>query len=137
MLQKIHSGYHLRFTQAQANVSQQRRRSQIHLTEGRNLRAAVEAAVRQVKHPFPASKLPVRGQFRVSCMVIGSAAMSNIRRIQCFLAAKRKAKSEENEQNRTRKFTQQTACDSFLSFWQPKISYLFKGLIFQRSLLGC
>ncbi|MDT8382662.1 MAG: hypothetical protein RQ728_10470, partial [Brevefilum sp.] len=36
----------------------------------------------QVKHPFPAGKLPVRGQFRVTCMVIGSAVMSNIRRIQ-------------------------------------------------------
>ncbi|MDF1521104.1 MAG: hypothetical protein P1P73_11585, partial [Brevefilum sp.] len=31
---------------------------------------------------FPAGKLPVRGQFRVTCMVIGSAVMSNIRRIQ-------------------------------------------------------
>jgi hypothetical protein len=33
--------WHLRFTQAQANVAQRRKRNQIHLEEGRNLRAAV------------------------------------------------------------------------------------------------
>jgi hypothetical protein len=80
--------WHLRFTQDQAYVSQRRRRSQIHQEEGRNLRAAVEATVRQVKHPFPGGKLPVRGQFRVTCMVIGSAVMSNIRRIQRYKALK-------------------------------------------------
>ena len=80
--------WHLRFTQAQANVAQRRRGSQIHLQDGRNLRAGVEATVRQVKHPFPAGKLPVRGQFRVTCMVIGSAIMSNIRRIQRYRVMK-------------------------------------------------
>jgi hypothetical protein len=79
---------HLRFTQAQTNVAQRRRRSQIHLEDGRNLRAGVEATVRQVKHPFPAGKLPVRGKFRVTCMVIGSAIMSNIRRIQRYKTLK-------------------------------------------------
>ena len=34
-------GHRLRFTQAEANVAQRRRRSQIHQEEGRNLRAAV------------------------------------------------------------------------------------------------
>ena len=53
-----------------------------------HLRAAVEATVRQVKHPFPASKLPVRGKFRVSCMVIGSAMITNVRRIQRYLESK-------------------------------------------------
>ena len=76
------------FEQAQANVAQRRRRSQIHLEDGRNLRAGVEATVRQVKHPFPAGKLPVRGQFRVTCMVIGSAILSNIRRIQRYKTLK-------------------------------------------------
>jgi len=80
--------WHLRFTQAQANVSQRHRRSKARLKEGQNLRAAVEATVRQVKHPFPASKLPVRGQFRVTCMMIGSAVMSNIKRIQRYKAMK-------------------------------------------------
>ena len=87
--------HRLRFTQAQTNVAQRRRRSQIHQEEGRNLRAAVEATVRQVKHPFPAGKLPVRGQFRVACMVIGSAAMSNIRRIQRYRALKTQQNNQE------------------------------------------
>jgi hypothetical protein len=82
--------FHLRFNQKQINMSERRQRSLIHQEEGRNLRAAVEATVRQVKHPFPASKLPVRGKFRVSCMVIGSAMMTNVRRIQRFLEAKMK-----------------------------------------------
>ncbi|MFO7972863.1 MAG: transposase [Desulfobacterales bacterium] len=89
---------HLRFTQKQTNVAQRRRRSQIYLEEGRNLRAAVEATVRQVKHPFPASKLPVRGQFRVTCMVIGSAIMSNIKRIQKHRALKLEKTDDKNPQ---------------------------------------
>lgn len=77
--------FHLRFDQKQINMSERRQRSLIHQEEGRNLRAAVEATVRQVKHPFPAGKLTVRGKFRVSCMVIGSAMITNIRRIQRYL----------------------------------------------------
>jgi hypothetical protein len=87
--------FHLRFDQKQINMSERRLRSLIHQEEGRNLRAAIEATVRQVKHPFPASKLPVRGKFRISCMVIGSAMMTNVRRIQRYLEAKIK---KENEQ---------------------------------------
>ena len=45
------------------------------------VRAAVEATVRSVKHPFRAGKLPVRGQFRVSCLIIASAIHVNVRRI--------------------------------------------------------
>ena len=90
--------YHLRFTQVDARASERRRRSQEQQKEGRNLRAAVEATMRSVKHPFPAGKLPVRGQFRVACMMIGSAAVCNIRRIQCYLEAKNK---EEKQRNNT------------------------------------
>jgi hypothetical protein len=56
--------------------------------EGRNLRASIEGTVHQVQHPFPAGKLPVRGRFRVTSMMIGSAAMANIFRIQRYLEAK-------------------------------------------------
>ena len=76
------SYHHLRFTQAEALAAERRRRSHEQQQEGRNLRAAVEASVRSLKHPFPAGKLPVRGNFRVTCMPIGSAAVANIRRIQ-------------------------------------------------------
>jgi hypothetical protein len=89
--------FHLRFSQQQANVSQRRRRSLSHQKEGRNLRASIEATVREVKHPFPASKLPVRGRFRVTCMVIGSALVSNARRIRRYLEA------EIQKENKQRK----------------------------------
>ena len=86
--------FHLRFTQGQTNVSQRRRRSLEHQKEGRNLRAAIEATVREVKRPFPSSKLPVRGRFRITCMVIGSALVSNARRIQRYLQGKIKQESQ-------------------------------------------
>jgi len=85
--------HHLRFTQAEAQASQRRRRSRQQKQTAGNRRAAVEATVRSVKHPFPAAKLPVRGMFRVACMVIGSAAVTNVRRIQRYLIAKNQAKS--------------------------------------------
>ena len=79
--------HHLRFTQAQAQTSLRRRRSQAYKKAAGNLRSAVEATVRSVKHSFPAAKLPVRGLFRVACRVIGSAAITNLRRIERYLKA--------------------------------------------------
>jgi len=90
---------HLRFTQAQMNVSQRRRRNQAHEHETRNLRAAVESTVRQIKHPFPAGKLPVRGLFRVSCMLLGSAMMANVRRIHRHLNNTIRQNQQQNEQD--------------------------------------
>ena len=57
--------FRLDFSHAQAQVAQRHRRSLANKKEGRNLFAAVEASVRQVKHPFPAGKLPVRDLFRM------------------------------------------------------------------------
>ena len=50
---------------------------------GNNWRAAIESTVRSVTHPFvgQAGKLPVRGQIRVSQVLICSAPMVNLRRI--------------------------------------------------------
>jgi hypothetical protein len=99
--------HHVRFTQAEAQASERRRRSHAQQKEGRNLRAAVEATMRSIKHPFPAGKLPVRGKFRMASMLIGSAAVSNVRRIQRYLQAKPKAKTAQpaaqDAENRTRK----------------------------------
>jgi hypothetical protein len=105
--------WHLRFSQKQVNSSQ-RRRSLIHQKEGRNLRAAVKATVRQVKHPFPASKLPVRGRFRITCLLIGSALMSNVRRIQCYLESKIML---ENEQRMTQKEQEGSQKQPLVSFF--------------------
>jgi len=86
----------LRFTQAEAQAAQRRRRSNENQQQAGNLRAAVEATVRSVKLPFPEAQLPVRGQFRVNCLLVGSAAVANVRRIQRYLQAKLQAKMREN-----------------------------------------
>lgn len=71
--------------------SSRRRRKSQELRKGKtNLRAAIEATVRSVKHPFPAGKLPVRGKFRMTCLLVGSAAVANIRRIQRYWEAKKR-----------------------------------------------
>lgn len=107
---------HLRFSQSQSNSSQRRRRSQAHLEEGRNLRAAVEATMREVKHHFPAGKLPVRGKFRMACMMVGSAMVSNVRRIQRCLVARTKRLNEENQAQMEQKCAQEQPAVSFFSF---------------------
>ena len=75
----------LTFDQAEVEKSQRHRRSRTSLQAGCNPRAAVESTIGSVKHPFPASKLPVRGLFRVTCLIVASAAMTNVRRIQRYL----------------------------------------------------
>jgi len=70
--------------------SQRRRQSLAQKKEAHNLRAAIEATIRCIKYPFPAGKLPVRGSFRMACLLIGSAGMTNIRRIQSHLTEKNK-----------------------------------------------
>jgi Transposase DDE domain/Transposase domain (DUF772) len=107
--------FHLRFSQQQVNMSQRRRRSQMHLQEGRNLRAAIEATVRQVKHPFPASKLPVRGRFRVTCMLIGSAMITNVRRIQRYLEARIKLENVQKKAQSEQECPQEQPSVSFFA----------------------
>jgi hypothetical protein len=116
--------FHLRFDQKQINMSQRRQRSLIRQEEGRNLRAAVEATVRQVKHPFPAGKLPVRGRFRVSCMVIGSALVSNVRRIQRYLEARIKLENDQNMAIMEQERSQERPYTSFFVF----LNAIFRGL---------
>lgn len=115
--------YHLRFSQQEANVSQRRQRSEVHLEEGRNLRAAVESTIRQVKHPFPASKLPVRGHFRVTCMMIGSAVMANVSRIQRYLQAKNKPESEQKRVQNELQCPQEPCSVSFFAW----LKWIWRG----------
>jgi hypothetical protein len=117
--------FHLRFNQKQINMSERRQRSLIHQEEGRNLRAVVEATVRQVKHPFPASKLPVRGKFRVTCMVIGSAMTTNVRRIQRYLEAKVNLENEQMKLQKEQDCSQEQPSVSFIVF----LNTIFRGLV--------
>ncbi len=79
--QKRDPRYLLAFTPKQVRAAQRRKDFLEHQDHGQNLRAAVEATVRSVKHPFRSGKLPVRGQFRVTCLMIASAIHVNVRRI--------------------------------------------------------
>lgn len=74
----------LHFTQAEVFRAKRRQRHRDYRRTPGNLRAAVEATVRSVKHPFRQGKVPVRGLFRVTCMLIASAAMVNVRRIHRY-----------------------------------------------------
>ena len=118
---------HLRFTQADARASERRRRSQEQHKDGRNLRAAIEASVRSLKDPFPAVKLPVRGKFRVACLLIGSAAVSNIRRIQRCLKAKSKPETVQPVAPGEEKCTQKQAGGFILTFARTILA-AFSGL---------
>lgn len=100
----------------QIAVAQRRRRSRSHKQEGKNHRAAIEGTVHQVKHPFPAGKLPVRGLFRVTCMMVASAAMANVRRIHHYLIEKEKEENQENEAKQEAKEAQDRQESSFSMF---------------------
>jgi hypothetical protein len=97
---KRHPRYRLRFTQTQAQAALRRQRHRALTPAARNLRAAVEATVRSVKHPFPGGKLPVRGRLRVTCLLLGSAAITNIRRITRYRKRqKQPPRQPKNTQN--------------------------------------
>jgi len=85
----------LRFSKQQLNVARRRQLAAQARASGKNLRSAVEATVRSVKHPFRDGKVPVRGQPRVCMLLIGSAAMCNVRRICRYLQNKNKPESQE------------------------------------------
>ena len=85
----------LRFNQKQVYVARRCENQRKAKASGRNLRSAVEATVRSVKHPFGNGKLPVRGKRRVSMMIIASAAMTNVRRIWRYKTAENGAENSK------------------------------------------
>ncbi len=84
----------LRFSQAQLDVAQRRQRSVAYRQMDKNLRAAVEATIGALKRPFAEDQLPVRGRFRVGVMLVGSALMVNVRRMQRYLVQQAKSTKE-------------------------------------------
>jgi hypothetical protein len=82
------------------------------------LRSAVEATVRSVKHPYRNGKVPVRGQPRVTMLLIGSAAMTNVRRICRYLQDKNKPGSHK----KSRKSPSESPAFQFLYRILPNFS---------------
>jgi hypothetical protein len=130
--QKRDLRYFLSFTSQEVLTAKRRKEYLAHKNDGHNLRSAVEATVRSVKHPFPAGKMPVRGQFRVTCLAIASAATTNVRRIQRYLVAKTKAaqatKNTKGEPNHPSKAAP-------VSFW-VFLWVNFNGWLCQKPALG-
>jgi hypothetical protein len=87
------------------------------------LQLLVEGLQRVERILSEAGKLPVRGKFRVACLLIGSAAVSNVRRIQRYLVAKSKAEMAQPVAPGTEKCTQQ-AGDSFWAFPRTTLAAL-------------
>jgi hypothetical protein len=127
----------LRFTQAEARTAQRRRKSLARKQECGNLRSAVEATVRSVKHPYPHAKLPVRGCFRVACLMTGSAALINVRRIQRYLFDKIEAESGKKDTQSNQNSVPNTILDSFSAFAQTLFWRFFHSENRSRSLAGC
>lgn len=126
----------LRFTQTTAQAAVRRRRSQQVGQESGNLRAAVEATVRSVKHRYPDAQLPVRGKFRVTCMLLGAAAVANVRRIQRYLMAQRHTEKTENASQRVQKTASAGLAASFLSAFQALRGCLRVPVRGAKSFLG-
>ncbi len=80
--------FHLDFNQREAVLAVRRRALQARRANPHNLRVAVEATMRVLKHPFSAGQLPVRGLFRMTCMLLGAALMVNVRRLTQYLRKK-------------------------------------------------
>ena len=103
---KKRASFRLTFLPAQLAVAQRRRGMLANKQTGKNPRAAIEGTVREVKHPYPAGKLPVRGQFRMACVIVGSTAMTNIRRIHHHLVEEMKAEKQAETADRVTEGTQ-------------------------------
>jgi hypothetical protein len=108
----------LRFSQQNVDLALRRQRSAEARASGQNLRSAVEATVRSVKHPFDDGKVPVRGQPRVSMVVLASAVMSNLRRIHRFLTEKSAQEAEKGSQRGTKTDTGESGPSFFGSLWR-------------------
>jgi len=114
----------LRFSQPEVDLALRRQRSAQARASGQNLRSAVEATVRSVKHPFDDGKVPVRGQSRVSMVMVASATMSNLRRIHRFLAEKSAQEAEKGSQRGTENDTGESGCSFLVLLWRQLQAHL-------------
>ena len=86
----------LRFSQQNLDLALRRQRCAKVRACGKNPRAAVEATIGAIKRPFGNDKASVRGKLRLGIVLIGSAAMVNVRRIwRHQVAEKQRARQTE------------------------------------------
>ncbi len=109
----------LRFSHIDLNRALRRQRMRAYHLGKKSLRAAVEATVGALKRPFNNDQVPVRGKIRLGQMMLGSAIMVNIRRIQRYGLAKNRQnqpKPQSLPANGAEQTTGSLTEHSFLSF---------------------
>ena len=84
----------LSFSHHEAGIAQRRQRMAHDRQNGTNLRVVIESTIGSLKQPFNYNQLPVRGRFRVGMLLIGGAAVANVRRISRYLHPERKQKGK-------------------------------------------
>lgn len=115
----------LRFSQQDVNVALRRQRCADERASKRHLRPAVEATVRAVKHPFGNGKVPVRGKLRIGMLMIGSAAMNNVRQIHRYQRSQDEAKrAEKGSQKATESAHEQPVLSFCASIWAQLSAYV-------------
>ncbi len=127
----------LTFSASQIAVAKRRQKMRLSKQEGKNYRAAIEGTIREVKHPFPGGQLPVRGLFRMTCIMVGSAAMTNVRRIHHYWEEKRKAERLKMAAERGDRTSQKQQGISFASFLKARLADQKSLLILSKTYLGC
>lgn len=125
----------LRFSQQDLDLALRRQRCAQVRASGQNLRAAVEATVRAVKHPFGNDKVPVRGKLRMNMVMIGSAVMNNVRQIHRYqVDQKRLNQKEKSVQKEANSAHQQPLVSFFVSLWIRSRRHLRSLIPFQPAL---
>jgi Transposase DDE domain len=134
---KRHPDFRLTFLPSEMVVALRRRKMKASKQTTKNLRAAVEGTIRELKHPFPASKLPVRGLFRITVLMVSAAAMANVRRIQHYW---KKIKQDERRMetlNQGANLAAEPALFSFSAVLRTLVSRLLPTLRFSTLIFSC
>ena len=114
------------FTLNEIRVASRRRRMKQEKATGTNLRAAVEATVRQISCRLQHGHLRVRGHNRVSMVMLASATMANLRRIWRHLTDTAPIENEANDTSNIEKQSQNGKNDSGYGqkyFWDADFGF--------------
>jgi hypothetical protein len=134
---KKRASFRLTFLPSQVGVAHRRRELRLSKQDGKNPRAAIEGTIHEVKHPFPSGKLPVRGLFRITCLMVGSAAVTNMRRIHHFWDEKRKDRRRKLAVERAANVIPEKPGVSFSSFLKVLLVNLRPFLALLNACFGC
>ena len=113
----------LYISRQQLAVALRRQRSAQPEPNGKNPRAAVEATIGAIKRPFSNDTLPVRGKFRMGMMIIGAAAMVNLRRIQRFRVAKQPETVKTAKESGPASSLLSLWMHTLTTFWLPSLPF--------------